>query len=408
MTVITLNHSHIPESIRGLLAVDNASVPRFWLTVWVALECGHLAENTLRSHLSYVDNFYKAVKEQTGKDSLDQLITDMDFSGIEACLEGYMIRLQNEATQLGIDRTKNWQCVLRFIKNIFDRLKSQESNANRLEKIHASLLRMDRLFGSLRPHKVTRPSKLRALPSEVLEELYEIIDPESSKNPFRSDRDKWRNYLLVMMYLHLGLRRSELLLLTTDSVQSDIIEETGEIINWINVTTIYEDLDTRTNKPSIKNETSHRQLPVSNELYELVLSYISNWRGKQPTPYLYTSNRKKPLSVSSVNKLFNIITQHLSQKAIKALEQNIRDPKIVPHALRHTCAVIKLSQFLDAGMDMDKALQKMRAFFGWSLESDMPRLYSRAYFESRLETVWNDRFDMHIDILRALESSKVG
>lgn len=72
--------------------------------------------------------------------------------------------------------------------------------------------------------------------------------------------------------------------------------------------------------------------------------------------------------------------------------------------MRHTCAVVRLTHFLDEGIAMDIALQKLRAFFGWSHASEMPRHYARAYFETRLATVWHDEFDAHVEALRQLEN----
>lgn len=55
---------------------------------------------------------------------------------------------------------------------------------------------------------------------------------------------------------------------------------------------------------------------------------------------------------------------------------------------------------------MPEALQKLRTFFGWSKESDMPSRYARAVFESRLASVWNDAFDDRVALLRALPQGR--
>ncbi|MCC5774158.1 hypothetical protein LH494_27270, partial [Klebsiella pneumoniae] len=66
---------------------------------------------------------------------------------------------------------------------------------------------------------------------------------------------------------------------------------------------------------------------------------------------------------------------------------------------------VRLKQFIDSGDDMEMAMQKLRSFFGWSRDSEMPRLYARAYFEHQLSTTWNDSFDVHVDSMRALMPS---
>jgi hypothetical protein len=70
------------------------------------------------------------------------------------------------------------------------------------------------------------------------------------------------------------------------------------------------------------------------------------------------------------------------------------------HDLRHTCAVVRLKLYQDAGNDLDLAMDKLRVFFGWSPQSEMPRLYARAYFETKLSEVWNENFDAFVDALR--------
>jgi hypothetical protein len=69
---------------------------------------------------------------------------------------------------------------------------------------------------------------------------------------------------------------------------------------------------------------------------------------------------------------------------------------------RHTSAVVRLNQLLSAGVEMDDALQRMRAFYGWSRESDMPLRYARAVFEDRLASIWRAEFDDRVSVLRSI------
>ncbi len=133
----------------------------------------------------------------------------MEIRQISQALEGFMIQLQNEAVQIGVDRSSTWQSVLSFIKSTLERLAYTDTTVNQFERVHASLLRLNRLFGSLRPIKKRHPSKLRALPSVVVEEVYDLIKPDSPKNPFRGLKNQWRNFLLTILLLHQGLRRGE-------------------------------------------------------------------------------------------------------------------------------------------------------------------------------------------------------
>ena len=59
-----------------------------------------------------------------------------------------------------------------------------------------------------------------------------------------------------------------------------------------------------------------------------------------------------------------------------------------------------MRRYQDTGDDLNRAMEKLRLFFGWSPQSDMPRLYARAYFETELAEVWNEKFDRFVDALR--------
>ena len=100
--------------------------------------------------------------------------------------------------------------------------------------------------------------------------------------------------------------------------------------------------------------------------------------------------------------IFEIASARLSRRSVEALESAMHAPTVTAHDLRHTCAVVRMTQLIEVGVDMDVAKERLRAFFGWSFESEMPRHYARAYFESRLDSVWRKKFDAHVEALRDL------
>jgi integrase len=247
---------------------------------------------------------------------------------------------------------------------------------------------------------------LRALPAGVVEDLYEIIEPTSPRNPFRDQAVQWRNYLLVALMLHLGLRRGEPLVLLANAVKRERDPASGEIVHWINVIETGDEIeDVRADPPSTKTVNSVRQLPVSADLAALVDHYVVNIRGRQRNPHLFLNRYGSPLSLRFVNKICNKISHFLSEDARRALDRHMRAPVVRPHDLRHTCAVMFLAAQAERGEDLDLAEQRMRCFFGWSEGSRMPRRYARGYYESALARVWNEKFGMHVDILRRLDQS---
>src|SRR5690606_41638544 len=101
-----------------------------------------------------------------------------------------------------------------------------------------------RLYSQISPVRPKPPAAIRALSATVVEDLYEIFSPTSSRNPFRTQALKWRNYLIFLLMLHLGLRRGEIAILPADAIKSDFQIATGAERFWLNVAeSPYEDED---------------------------------------------------------------------------------------------------------------------------------------------------------------------
>jgi integrase len=68
---------------------------------------------------------------------------------------------------------------------------------------------------------------IRALPSTVVLDLYEIFRPDSPRNPFKTEAIRWRNLVIFMLLLRLGLRRGKAALLNVNSFKEDFNFTTG-------------------------------------------------------------------------------------------------------------------------------------------------------------------------------------
>lgn len=173
---------------------------------------------------------------------------------------------------------------------------------------------------------------------------------------------------------------------------------------WVDITSNpYEDDDPRAAAPSLKTEWSVRQIPIAEPLAIAIENYAGNFRGRQRHSYLFASQERRPLSRNSVNDMFRKLSRALSKAAARELWKRRKETWISPHDLRHTAAVVRLRQLVSSGIELEVAMEMLRGFFGWSPESDMPRLYGRAYFDERLATVWNADFDARVEILRSLK-----
>jgi integrase len=232
----------------------------------------------------------------------------------------------------------------------------------------------------------------------VINDLYAIFDPGSARNPFKTKKQRWRNLLLFMLLLRLGLRRGEAGLLPADAIKDDTDLTSGKQVTWINVEPTTDE-DPRYEQPGLKTALSRRQLPVPQEIVLLTDMYVQNYRERTHYPQLLMSQKRRPLSLRMISEVFEVATEALSDAALKSLQKQGLT-SVSCHDLRHTCAVVRMRRYQEAGDDLDRAMEKLRVFFGWTPESDMPRLYARAYFETDLAEVWNEKFDQFVDTVR--------
>ncbi|MBE2259078.1 MAG: site-specific integrase [Rhodobacteraceae bacterium] len=392
----------IPPILQEPSLFDVNGLPRYWATIWSIFQAADLAPATKRKQLSCVEALYQFADTQKGSGALDNAFGSVDIETLGELLEAYFVALRNHSGPAESLQLK-WRTVFQFVTDIILRLSKTNQPVQRLQLIQARLNRLELLYGQLRIARKRSQDILRALPALVVEALYEMLDPESSKNPFRDARSKWRAFIVFILLLHQGLRRGEALILTTDAIKHGFDSRSGRERYWLSVVeNPYEEMDQRYSTPSIKTTNSIRQIPVSEVTAGLVYEYTANYRGNPSHSFLINSQQGNPLSAESVTKLFQKITQTLPKSILKDLKDRTGKTTISAHDLRHTCAVVRLNQLLTQGDSMDEALQKMRTFFGWSRSSDMPRKYAKAVFEDRLASVWNDALDDRVAILRAI------
>lgn len=393
---VNLHQSFLPPSLRGVVAVGSYGAPRFWATIWSDVLKTSLEPSTRRKRLSTLERLYDATRRQRESDCLDRLIAEADVAALEDILVGFLAQLRNEAAVEQVDKSSTWTTAVSFVIDML-RYAGNVPGA-RASEMEARLLRLDTLYRQLAPNPKTSATPIRALPPLVVEDLYELFRPDSPRNPFKTETLRWRNLLIFMLLLRLGLRRGEAALLHATSFKEDFDPELGKTVHWLDIEET-DDGDTRFEAPSLKTPTSRRQLPLSSELVELAHYYTANFRGRANYPHLLMSQKAKPLALRSFGKMFDVVSEALSDRAKEAMrKQGLAS--ISCHDLRHTAAVVRMRRYQDAGMELDKAQEKLRVFFGWSKSSNMPRLYARAYFETSLAEVWDEKFETFVDVLR--------
>jgi len=393
-------------SLSGTLAVDDLGLPRYWLHAWTVLFASHLKPNTTIKTYRAADYLYQTAEICHGEDCLDRLITDLDVSSLIHLLDALFIRLRNDSLDRGVDHRRTWRYGRDFLLDILKRLCLVDGIPD-AAALQAQIARIDDHYGVAETGADHAIVRVRAFPAEVLRELYEIISIESPRNPFRTERSMFRNWLMAMMFIHLGLRRGEICLLRLDSIFDAIDQRTGKRRFWINVDETPEnEFDPRTDRPSLKTVHSKRQIPIAAEMAQAVRTYIRDYRGRCDHIFLFNSQKHRPIARNSINDIFSSISDQLSPTSKELLLKRNGVANIIPHGCRHTSSVVRLKEMLDLGVPMPEALAKLRIFFGWSPKSEMALHYARAHFEDGLQAVWDSRFDAHVAHLRQLESDR--
>lgn len=403
---VKLSGELVPRSLAGTILVDEIGFPRYWIHAWLVLYGSGLKESTRKKSIAAAERLYEAFNARLGHDCLDQLISDLDIETLISVLQGLFIQLRNEDRDRDIDNRQTWRYASSFVMRMLHHICLMDGIPKSRE-LSAATRRIDDEFKRLKTRPDESTVQVRALPSEVVEEILDIMSVHSPRNPFRTHRNKFRNYVLLILLLHLGLRRGELCLLAVDAIYRAIDPRTGVERYWMNVVEPPEDdPDPRKDRPSLKTAYSTRQIPIAKEIAALVARYIENYRGNPPHTFMFNSQQNRPIAKNSVNAVFSTITKCLSTASVNLLEKKLSESTVTPHQCRHTAFVVRLMDMLDAGVGQEDAMSRLKVFFGWSRKSDMPLHYGRAYFEDRLQEIWDRRFDAHVEHLRQLETSE--
>lgn len=120
---------------------------------------------------------------------------------------------------------------------------------------------------------------LALYPAAAVEDLYELIQPDSSRNHLVRSAT-WRNFALVLWMLHEGLRCSETLILAADAVKGASSIKTASVRCWLDVVEDpNEKSDPSADAPTIKNSNSVRKIPISEPIVSVVETYAVKYCG---------------------------------------------------------------------------------------------------------------------------------
>jgi integrase len=399
MSTRKLSPASVPPPLAGPIAVSVNGVPRFWGEIYTHLVLSHQARSTRTKRISYIDDLYEYADSAHGAFALDRAITNVDFGCLSRILHGYLVHLNNRSSTNDIDGSSRWDAAINFVRRTIELFGS--GSLAEAARVTTALEELKYQYGALRPLTRKKPLMPRALRSPIVRALYRIFDPESPDNPFRGEKNRYRNNLLFLILLHLGLRTGEAMALPVDPVMSDVHPETGQVIYWISIReNMFSDYDSRYEEPGLKTVESNRLLPLAQPLVRLIQGYQEGYRHDSSSPFLVTSEHGGPLSLPSVRYIFARAHKALPDELAQQVEL-FSGKKISSYDLRHTCAVFKLRQ-LKKRYDHDDALLRLRRWFGWSPNSRMPARYASAYLEEEAESGFREDFEAYTESLYSL------
>lgn len=384
---------------RTLVLVDSQMLPRYWSAVWSLFHAGGLAPSTHKRKLSYIEALY--MHAEHADVCLDDLIHRQDLAVLGNVLEAFFVNLRN-VPEPSSKAHAQWTGAFHFVRDACERIARKPGTMLRMHEVQEKIASLDRLYLGLRPQRKRMSATVRALPKDVVHELLDVVKPGGPANPFEKESTQWRMYCVVVLLLFQGLRRSEALVLRADSLETQRDPVSGEHRWLLRVPLNEDEYDPRAQVPSIKTVDSIRSLPVTGLSAKIIQTYLENYRGKANHGYLLSSIRSQPLSIEGVNKAFRRLTDGLSADARRSLLKSTGTDSLTPHALRHTCAVLRMKQMLRMGHSPEQAMTNLRSFFGWSKTSVMPLHYAKAALDERLNETWNDRLDERLEFLRGL------
>jgi integrase len=202
-----------------------------------------------------------------------------------------------------------------------------------------------------------------------------IIDPDSTKNPFKSRNIKIRNYCLFHVAIEILARRGELVLLEVEDVNA--FGDPTITIKPPSVNNKFKRLD----GASLK--TRGRMVPITNKLARNLREYLDIVRPqflipRRPAKALFLSARDgRRLSSYTINQIIKTIASHPD---VVEMEKRLH-----PHALRVAGANLVRDKITAAGKSSGMEIVDALSYLGgWAQDSNMVAKYSRASISERL------------------------
>lgn len=400
---------------RGKVLVQEL-MPVYYPNLYVTLEHSGRALNTRQKYLEHIgvfENFleYESIDlitrlEERPKSNyltdseLSRFVADaaLQKSNLDKKYTGAHLSPAAHKTVSRVHAQQRLEAVRDYLRFLYEKLGDKETRAAAVGDVEQ---RLNRKIKAAKPAwKKAKNADMKGLTNQERKRLLEIMHPESTENPFANEALKLRNYIILLLGLDMGLRRSEMLLIKL----GDIRWHSRELL-VVNLES--EEIDPRTLAPQFK--THERMLEMSDDLIFALKQYVDTYRifKRRPLeaknhPFLLVSHRRNDGRPLSVKALDGILTR------VGKVEPELSH--VHTHVLRHDAVYTLLESMREeleklTPEDRTTKVQKILTYaFGWSPESNMPGLYGAKFWKEEANKAMKKRSDKFKTIRESVET----
>jgi hypothetical protein len=176
-----------PAALLGPYCADSFGLPRYSATIWIDFLNGHLATSTRAKYAAAANELYLQAERMNPPVDLDAALLTADIADLEAVLTASLLSSTD-----GLNAQGRWRLSKKFVFSVLENVVRSDT-----AELGRELRRVKSLYAQLRPAGRRPNVRLRAIPASALEELYEIFRPDSTRNPFRTEALRWRNFAIL-------------------------------------------------------------------------------------------------------------------------------------------------------------------------------------------------------------------
>jgi len=391
-------------------------IPKYYPNLYVTQEKSARALNTQQKHLEHIALFEDFLKYETidliarlEERPVSRYLTDSEISRFvaDAALNkstldkkytGIRLLLKANETVGRIHAQQRLEAVRDYLHFLYDKLGEETTRDAAIDDLER---RFNRKIKAARPAwKKRKNDDIKGLSSLERDRLLEVMHPENAENPFANKALKLRNYIILLLGLDLGLRRSEMLLIKLSDIHWH-----SEQLSVVDLED--HEIDPRTLAPQFK--THERMLPMSDDLTWALKEYTDTYRVSKKSPrkakkhpFLLVSHRRNygcPMSIKALDGILPRVGKVAPELT-----------HIHPHILRHDAVCILLESMRDelnalTPEDRTTKIQKILTYaFGWSEESKMPSLYGAKFWKEEADKSMRKRSDKFKAIIESIET----